>query len=370
MRSRHRCNGGFRPSSGCFATIRMTFFRQDLEHVIPSLSLREAPMQSPISSVRHVFVSATRVAMLVSLGLVFACGGGSEGATSPNGGSTSGFHMTAKVDGAAFVASNPDFSPATQVTAGNYTILGLQSSTTAATIITLSLANIRGPGTYPLGVGPQVPGGSVILAVSSAGWASPMSGADGSITITSLSTTEIAGTFNFVVTASLSGTTPATRTVTEGDFRLPVKQLAAIGAIPDKAGSTLTMSANGSAFTGAFVQANLNTIAGSQGQFLVVSSSNSTRGFGFSLSGVTGPGTYALGNTSTVTRQMQFSFVANVQANSWSSIGPGSSGSVIITSLTATRIKGTFSGVLGPTPGFSSAGVATITNGVFDIGLP
>jgi hypothetical protein len=196
-----------------------------------------------------------------------------------------------------------------------------------------------------------------------------MSGADGSITITSLSTTEIAGTFSFVVTASLSGTTPATRTVTEGDFRLPVKQLVAIGAIPDNAGSTLTMSANGSAFNGAFVQANLNTISGSPGQFLIVQSTNSTRGFGFTLSGVTGPGTYALGNTSTVTRQMQFSLVSNVLANMWSSVGPGSSGSVIITSLTATRIKGTFSGVLGPTPGTSSPGTATITNGVFDIGI-
>ena len=321
-------------------------------------------MQSPISSGRHVFVAVTT---LVSLA---ACGGGSEGTTSPNGGSTSGFHMTAKVDGAAFVASNPDLSPASQAAPGSYVILGLQGSTTAATIITISLANIRGPGTYPLGVGPQVPGGSVILAVSSAGWASPMSGADGSITITSLSTTEIAGTFNFSVTASLSGTTPATRNITEGDFRLPVKQLVAIGPIPDKAGSTLTMTANGSPFNGAFAQASLNTISGSPGQYLVIASTNSTRGFGITLSGVTGPGTYALGNTSTVTRQMQFSLVSNALANMWSSVGPGSSGSVIITSLTATRIKGTFSGVLGPTPGTTSTGTATITNGVFDIGLP
>jgi hypothetical protein len=277
--------------------------------------------------------------------------------------------MTAKVDGAAFVASNPSLTSANQVTPGSYVFSGLQSSASVATIITVTLANIRGPGTYPLGVSPQVPGGSVILAVSTGSWSSPMSGADGSITISSLSTTEIAGTFNFGVT-SLTGSTPPTRTVTEGDFRLPVKQLVAIGAIPDNAGSTLTMSANGSAFVGAFVQANLNTIAGSPGQFLVVNSTNSTRGFGFTLSGVTGAGTYALGNTSTVTRQMQFSFVSNVLANTWNSIGPGSSGSVVITSLTATRIKGTFSAVLGPAPGFSSPGTATITNGVFDIGLP
>jgi hypothetical protein len=172
------------------------------------------------------------------------------------------------------------------------------------------------------------------------------------------------------VTASSSGATPATRTVTEGDFRLPVKQLVAIGAVPDNAGSMLTMTANGSAFNGAFAQASLNTISGSPGQFLVIASTNSTRGFGITLSGVTGPGTYALGNTSTVTHQMQFSFVSNVLNNTWNSIGPGSSGSVVITSLTSTRIKGTFSGVLGPAPGFSSPGTATITNGVFDIGLP
>ena len=79
---------------------------------------------------------------------------------------------------------------------------------------------------------------------------------------------------------------------------------------------------------------------------------------------------YALGNTSTVTHQMQFSFVSNVLNSTWNSIGPGSSGSVVITSLTSTRIKGTFSGVLGPAPGFSSPGTATITSGVFDIGLP
>lgn len=69
------------------------------------------------------------------------------------------------------------------------------------------------------------------------------------------------------------------------------------------------------AFTGAFVQVTLNTISGSPGKFLIVSAS------------------------------------------------------VVITRLTATRIKGVFSGVLGPAPGFSSPETATITNGVFDIGL-
>jgi hypothetical protein len=276
--------------------------------------------------------------------------------------------MTAKVDGQPFVAGSPDLIFASQGLAGGYGISGLQSSPTSATIITITLANIRGPGTYPLGVGPQVPGGSAVLAISSAGWSSPMSGADGSITITSLSTTEIAGTFSFVVTASVNAT-PATRTVTDGDFRLRVKQLVPIGAIPDNAGSTLSFSANGTSYNGAFMQANASTLQ-QPGVLLIVNSTTNTRAFGFTLSNVTGPGTYTLGNTSTQTRSMNFSFVNNALANIWSSLGPGSSGSVVITSMTSTRIKGTFSAVLGPSPGTTTQGTTAITNGDFDIALP
>jgi hypothetical protein len=197
---------------------------------------------------------AISVGLLVAIG---ACGGSSD-STSP--GSTSSFHMTAKIDGSAFAANTVGSTTATQVLPGQYTLIGFQGSTS----LNFSLANIRGPGTYPLGVGPQVPGGSVIVANASGGWATVQSGADGTITITSLSTTEIAGTFSFV--AGAQGTGSGSKTVTDGDFRIAVKQLVPIGAVPDNAGSTLTATIGGVTWNAAFVQASLSTIQGTSGQ--------------------------------------------------------------------------------------------------------
>jgi len=183
-----------------------------------------------------------------------------------------------------------------------------------------------------------------------------------------VSSTAIAGRFNFTVTGLTGGAT-GTRTITDGDFSLNVKQLVAIGAIPDNAGSTLTATIGGTTWNGAFVQANVNTITGTAGNLVIIQATNSLRGFGITLSGVTGPGTYTLGNSGSVTRQMQVTNVLNPLSNIWSSIGVGSSGSVVITSMTQTRIKGTFSGVLGPAPGSNSPGTMTVANGTFDIGI-
>jgi len=309
--------------------------------------------------------SPRRTFSVAILAALVACGGGSDGTTSPNNGSQTGFHMTAKIDGASWASVSPASLSANQVLPGAYTLIGFDNSSTN---INISLANIRGPGTYPLGVGPSVPGGSVILANSAGGgWATVNSGADGQISITTLTTTEMAGTFNFTVNA-LSGNATGTKTVTAGDFHVAVKQLVPIGAIPDNAGSTLTATIGGTTWNAAFVTASLNSIAGSP--YLTIAAGNSTRGFGIIISGMTGVGTYALGNTSTVTRQMQVSNVVNPLSNIWSSIGAGSSGSVVITSVTATRIKGTFSGVLSAAPGSNSPGTMTVANGTFDIGLP
>jgi hypothetical protein len=291
-----------------------------------------------------------------------ACGGGGDiaGTGDTNSG---GVHMTAKIDGTPW-ASGAAFITVVQVLPGAYAITGTQSSTTNAITMTISLANIRGPGTFPLGVGPGVPGGSVILANSSTGWASPMSGADGSITITSLTDTQIAGTFNFVVTGSAG-----TRTVTDGDFVASIKKLSTIGAIPDNAGSTFNATIGGSTWNAAFVSGGVTTSALSPVPTLAIGATNSTRGVMITLTGVTGPGTYTLGNSGSVTRQMGVTNVANPFSNMWTSVGGGASGSVIITSMTATRIKGTFSATLVPSPGSATTGNLTVANGVFDIGF-
>ena len=308
---------------------------------------------------------ARHLLTLVPLLALSACGGGSDGGTTSPGGNTSGFHFTAKIDGAAWASLNPSLISANQVLPGEYTLGGFDASSTN---INFSMYNIRGPGTYPIGVGPQVPGASVIIANSSgAGWATPQSGADGTLTITSLSTTEMVGTFNFSATP-LSGGATGTKTVTSGDFDVPVKQLVAIGPIPDNAGSTMSAAIGGASWNGASVFGSVQTSAFG-GSTLVAGATNNLRGMGFTISNFTGVGTYALGNVNGVTREMHVANVANVLSNSWSSLGNGSSGSITVTSVTATRIKGTFSGVLGPFPGFSTVGTIAVSNGTFDIGL-
>jgi len=294
-----------------------------------------------------------------------ACGSDGGTAGIDNGSNSGGTHMTAKIDGVAWGGGSASFITAVQALPGAYSITATQTSASQAVTMTISLANIRGTGTFPLGVGPQVPGGSVILATSTNSWSSPMSGADGSITITSLTATQIAGTFNFTVAGS-SGT----RTVTEGDFNAPITRIGTVGAIPDNAGSTFSVTLGGSAWNAAFVQGSVTTSSQpGVGQTLVVASTNSTRGVSITLTGVTGPGTYALGNSGAVTRQMTVTNVTNPLSNMWSSIGAGASGSVIITSMTASRVKGTFSATLVPTPGSTTTGNMVVTNGAFDVGL-
>ena len=310
----------------------------------------------------QTFRRVLRHSVVSAIFLSSACGS-DGGIAGTDGGSNSGrLHMTAKIDGTAWVASDAAFIAAVQVMPGDYSITGTQSSTTNAITMTISLANIRGPGTYPLGVGPSVPGGSVILANSSTGWSSPMTGADGSITITSLSDTEISGKFNFVVTGSAGA-----KTVTDGDFTASVKKLTTIGPIPDNAGSTFNATIGGSPWNAAFVSGSLRTNAFGV-TLLTIAATNSVRGIGITIDGVTSPGTYTLGS-STTTRQMSITNVTNSSSNMWTSMAPGASASVVITSITATRIKGTFSATLVPAPGSSTAGNLIVANGTFDIGL-
>jgi hypothetical protein len=55
--------------------------------------------------------------------------------------------------------------------------------------------------------------------------------------------------------------------------------------------------------------------------------------------------------------------------NGWRSDQAGGSGSVTITSLTTTRMRGTFTATLGPIPNTGAAGTLAVANGSFDIGL-
>jgi hypothetical protein len=243
---------------------------------------------------------------------------------------------------------------------GIYSISGVQSN---GYIMVIGLFNISGPGTYPLGVGPLVPGGFGQVSNAAGGWVTPQSGEAGSITITTLTSSRITGTFNFVATA-LTGTATGTRTITNGSFDLEVKPQGTIGPLPANAGSRLSATIGGTNFNAAAVIGQLVTIGT---PIITITGSNDARSLTISLTGVTTAGTYPLTSTPQ-SRTINVSNNVNPFSNTWSSNAQGGSGSVTITALTPSRIQGTFTATLPPAPGSTTTGTVGVTNGTFDVG--
>jgi hypothetical protein len=277
-----------------------------------------------------------------------ACGSG-DTSSGPVGG-VAGF--SAKIDGTVW-------TPTVAVTAinaapGFYSITATRVGGTNGYTMVLSLQNIRGPGTYPLGVLPSVLGGTAQLSIPpSGGWSTALNGVAGEVVITTLTATRLVGTFRFDAVA-LSGST-GTRTVTEGAMDIAVNGSAGVAS-----------ASQGSRFSGtvgsAFAAAGVSTIA--SGQTVTIVATDNTRNLTMSLSGVSGAGTYALSAAAPV-RTVQVSGTTGNALATWGSQIPGGSGSVEITSFTATRIAGTFTGTLAALSG-GATGTLSL-NGSFDV---
>jgi len=288
-----------------------------------------------------------------------ACSGGSGGPAGP--GNQSGSRLTASIDGSPWTSTlGAELNGVPLVLPGVYSIAGVQSN---SYILVIGLFNIPGPGTYPLGVGPQVAGGFAQVSNATGGWVTPQSGAAGSITLTTLTSSRMAGTFNFTAVA-LTGTATGTRTVTNGNFDLEVRPTGSIGPLPPNAGSKVGAVVGGAAFNAAAASGSLLT---SGTPILTVVGNNDARSLTISLTGVSTPGTYAL-SAAAPTRVIGVANTTNTFANTWSSNGPGGAGSVTVTAITAARIQGTFTATLGPAPGTTTTGSLTVTSGIFDIG--
>lgn len=284
--------------------------------------------------------------LVVSSSLLTACGG--DSGTDP--GRPSGTGFSAIIDGASWKSA---FSAAAAINGGIFTLTGSQG----ATALSLTLYHIGAPGTYPLGVGGTVAGGIGTVSVSPNSWSTPLSGAAGSITISAVSPTRIAGTFNFTAAPQV-GQSGATRTVTSGSFDLPVSGPATL-VVPDGAGSKVTGTVAGSAFNAATVV----TVTLPSSGTLTFGGSNTAYSINLILSGYTGVGSYALG--SGVQRTMQVTNAANQKV--WGGSAGNNAGTIVITSATATRVKGTFTATLGASA--VNPGEAPITlNGSFEIG--
>jgi len=261
--------------------------------------------------------------------MLAACGGGDPSGPNGTGGVT---NFTAKIDGVAWA---PDISPtAINVSAGLYSITGFKSTGSNPYTMVLALANITGPGTYPLGVTQQIFGGTAQVSDLSGGWATPNTGADGTLVITTLSATQMVGTFNFVAVPLLTAT--GNKTVTEGQFDIPVSGTAGVAAANQ--GSRVTGTLNG-----AFAASGATSILNS-GTLTVVAVGGGTGGayqtLTMSLAGWTGAGgsPYALSGSAPI----RSIIVGNGVGAAWTSNTTGGNGSVVITSANSGRIVGSF----------------------------
>jgi Family of unknown function (DUF6252) len=157
----------------------------------------------------------TRAATTIaSLGLLaaIACGGSdNNGTTGPNGTVTGDGNITASVNGTAWRSSK-----------------GADHASRSGTFVGISAANP--PYVLILGIGNAAVGSfslnlatgngsSAIISNSAGGWGTALSGGSGTITISVLTATRVAGTFSFdAVPASGSGT--GTMQVRNGTFDL------------------------------------------------------------------------------------------------------------------------------------------------------
>ena len=264
--------------------------------------------------------------------------------------------MTAQIDGVSWVSA----SSARKAKVGNFGVIEIQGSQNGTTII-LPLYNIDSVGTYLLGVsGTNLGGIAQISDNIGRFWTTPASGAAGTITLTTLTSTRIAGSFAFTADSSF-GNAQGSRTVTQGHFDLPLT--GTLATLPDQYGSRLNGTVGGSPFEGATV---LSTVVGSA---LTINASNTSYSIGLVKSSFTGVGTYTVSLLDAAVVVLGPYTNPNGAVNCCWSSGAGSSGTLTVTSLTPTRIKGTLTATLPATPGTAASGPISLAT-AFDIGIP
>ncbi len=269
------------------------------------------------------------------------------------------FYLSAKIGGADWTAS-----PATIQTTGSNALPGwiaLQGGSTGGNVrsMALQLGFITGVGTYPLGVNQgTTAGGAGVLVEGARSWMSPFSGSSGTVTITELTATRMTGTFSFDGDAVGSTDAPLNVQIREGRFSVPLPPQFAIPST-DGRGSRVAATVGGQPWNAA-------TIAGSGGGESLVAIVASTDDY--SLTIALGPpeesGPQPLSEGFPVRRVSVQGLGA--REGFWGRSG-ADEGTITVTSLTATRIVGTFSGTLRPTIAGSELPDLVLTNGEFDV---
>ena len=229
--------------------------------------------------------------------------------------------------------------------AGTYQAGTVMTSTNTITIpITVTT-----PGTYTATAATQngvsFSGSGVLTAAST------------SITLTASATTPTAaGTFTYPIT--INGVTAA--------CNVPVTYTAATGPAATLQGTIngtlITFNVNAHASLDAFGGMTTLTISGDNNS---TSSSAEIISFDITSSTTPGPGTYSVNNPSPLTNCDYTDAASNDYEGFYSGTAQADPFTVTITSITATRVIGTFKGTLTPLAG--APGTKVITGGTFDV---
>jgi len=152
---------------------------------------------------------------LVALTLSLAGCGGDDGPAAPAGTGNPNpgtGTMTAFIDGVSWSAV-----VTTGINQGGIVAIG-GSNLNGLLAIGLAFAGTM-EDTYPIGPG-LIANGNVI-GMAGGSWIASSTSGSGSIVVQSLTATGVSGTFSFTAPATVAGTTPAVRTVTQGTFNVP-----------------------------------------------------------------------------------------------------------------------------------------------------
>ncbi len=293
-----------------------------------------------------------------------ACGGGPSG---PSGGGLGSFSAT--INGSAWASESRLLQAPTPQKQGHYPLYGGKTVGSSLNGVTLNLVGISRPGTYPLGTSGGVSGGTGTVNEASAVWLTPISGDAGSVTITTLTDTRIAGTFQFVAEAMASGAT-GTRTVTNGQFDIQLTRPASLPPMTHSDTGSMRATIGGAAWNGA---------SGGGGapvnQALFVIYTSTTRTVAITLVPYNGPGIYTLGAPNTGHRLTVNAGTVVGSPCCWGGRTNAQgvlldAGTITVTEATANRIRGTFSATLGPGLTGNALGNLTVANGTFSFGFP
>jgi hypothetical protein len=304
------------------------------------------------------------VSSSLALCLASGCGGGSN---EPGGGG-SGPGFTAKVDGQGWAAEPIGVTALAGGVPGGIVITGSQNANGMTRSLSISLNDITGPGTYALGVGPGVYGGWASVGEGTGGgnanvWETPLNGVAGSITITTLDAAHIVATIAFTTVPGRHNALGGMRVVTDGRIDLPLR--GKLPPVAENQGSKVSATLNGKPYNAWSVSAVLQGISGTGGLMLSTTTADNT--LSILLDGVTAPGTFMLHNA-----QPTYTIVAGKNGSASDCCWGGSTGpdvgTVVITSYSPARVKGTFNATLQPQPGKPATMPLVITDGVFDVG--